>query len=367
MGASHQKRPALGGVVHVTQKICDGLPGLRTKATFRVIADAVRAGNEKPGFRVVAFSVLSNHFHYVVESRDRVRLAHGMQGLAIRVAKALNRHWGGRRGKVFRERFFARALRTLQAMRRAFVYVLHNARRHGIRVPAGEPDPFSSGPWFRFWRGRPQTRTDPSPVAAPRHPTLELVLARRLGLDERPRSSWTNILILVERIAPTPALLPADAAERALMFGFAHEILAEAGLCWSRRLQLIHAGLQGDGGFAPPVAQYLGKKYGYRPDSEPAATRRVVEILGALATRLRVQQAAGSGYFIGETLTALDIYSAAAMALILPMPPEHCDMHEKLRTTFEWRNDQTEAALEPILIEHRDRIYAQHLELPLSL
>jgi glutathione S-transferase len=184
---------------------------------------------------------------------------------------------------------------------------------------------------------------------------------------DRPRSSWTNILILAERIAPAPALIPADAAERALMFGFAHEILAEAGLCWSRRLQLIHAGLQGDGGFAPPVAQYLGKKYGYRPDSEPAATRRVVEILGALATRLRVQQAAGSGYFIGETLTALDIYSAAAMALILPMPPEHCDMHEKLRTTFEWRNDQTEAALEPILIEHRDRIYAQHLELPLSL
>jgi REP element-mobilizing transposase RayT len=192
MGASHQKRPALGGVVHVTQKICAGLPGLRTKATFRVIADAVRAGNEKPGFRVVAFSVLSNHFHYIVEAQDEARLARGMQGLGIRVAKALNHRWR-RRGQVFLERYFARALRKMQAMRRAFIHVLHNARRHGIKIPAGQPDPFSSGPWFRFWRERPQRCTDPSPVVVPRNPTLELALGRRLGLDERPRSSWTGI------------------------------------------------------------------------------------------------------------------------------------------------------------------------------
>jgi REP element-mobilizing transposase RayT len=180
----------------VTQKTRVSLPGLRRKATFRVLADAVRAGNEKPGFRVVAFSVLSNHFHYIVEARNKVRLARGMQGLSIRVARALNRHWG-RRGKVFRERFFARALRTMQAMRRGFLYDLQNARRNGIRLPAGEPDPFSSGPWFRFWRGRfqrrPQVDPAPSPVVPPRNPTLEVVLGRRLGLDERPCSRWTGI------------------------------------------------------------------------------------------------------------------------------------------------------------------------------
>jgi len=192
MTASHQRRPPLGGVVHVTQKICAGLPRLRTKATFRVVAGAVRAGNEKPGFRVVACTVLSNHFHYIVEARDKVRLARGMQGLAIRVAKALNRHWK-RRGRVFRERFFARALRKMQAMRRAFIYVLQNARRHGIRLPPGEPDPFSSGPWFRFWRERVERRDDPSPVLEPRNPTLEVVLGQRIGIDERPGSSWTGI------------------------------------------------------------------------------------------------------------------------------------------------------------------------------
>ena len=185
--------------------------------------------------------------------------------------------------------------------------------------------------------------------------------------DERPRSSWTKILLLAERIAPEPSLIPEDATDRALMFGFSHEILAEAGLCWSRRLQLIHAGLNGEGGFAPPVAQYLSKKYGYRDDSEPAATRRVVELLGALATRLRAQQDAGSDYLIGDALTALDIYSATAMSLFLPLPPGECDMHDKTRTVFELRNDETEAALEPVLVEHRDRIYEQYLELPMTL
>ena len=151
-----------------------------------------RRSQAKATFRVVAFSLLSNHFHYIVEARDKVRLARGMQGLAIRVARALNKHWG-RHGKVFRERFFARALRKLQAMRRGFIYVLQNARRHGIRLLPGAPDPFSSGPWFRFWRGRVERRDDPSPVLEPRDPTLELALGRRIGLDERARSSWTGI------------------------------------------------------------------------------------------------------------------------------------------------------------------------------
>src|SRR5262245_1303560 len=39
--------------------------------------------------------------------------------------------------------------------------------------------------------------------------------------DERPRSGWAEILLLAERLAPKPALIPADARERALLFGLA--------------------------------------------------------------------------------------------------------------------------------------------------
>ena len=54
---------------------------------------------------------------------------------------------------------------------------------------------------------------------------------------ERPRGGWAEILLLAEHLAPTPSLLSADAADRALVFGLAHEICGEEGLGWSRRLQ----------------------------------------------------------------------------------------------------------------------------------
>jgi glutathione S-transferase len=140
--------------------------------------------------------------------------------------------------------------------------------------------------------------------------------------DERPRAGWDEILLLAERLAPAPALLPADPAERALVFGIGHEICGEAGLAWSRRLQLIHAGLQNAGGFPEQVAKYLGRKYGYRPETGMAATSRVVELLGMLAARLKAEHQKGSRYYVGNSLSAVDVYSAAAMALFSPLPHE---------------------------------------------
>src|SRR5262245_23973285 len=37
--------------------------------------------------------------------------------------------------------------------------------------------------------------------------------------QEKPRSGWAEILLLAERLAPAPALLPPDPAERALASG----------------------------------------------------------------------------------------------------------------------------------------------------
>ena len=185
--------------------------------------------------------------------------------------------------------------------------------------------------------------------------------------SERPRAGWAEILLLAERLAPAPALLPADPAERALVFGIGHEICGEAGLGWSRRLQLIHAGLQNAGGFPEQVAKYLGKKYGYRPETGVAATPRVVGLLDMLAARLKAQNEKGSPYYVGNSLTAVDVYSATAMALFRPLPHEQCDISASTRTAFETRDASTEAALDPILFKHRDMMYAEYLELPLSL
>jgi len=185
--------------------------------------------------------------------------------------------------------------------------------------------------------------------------------------NERPRAGWAEILLLAERLARTPSLLPSSPAERALVFGIAHEICGEAGLGWSRRLQLVHAGLQNAGGFAETVANYLGKKYGYSPEVGAASGARVAELLGMLAARLKAQRAAGSRYYVGHALTAVDVYSATFAAMFAPLPPDQCAMQRATRAAFETRDAQTEAALEPILLEHRDMMYAEHLKLPLSL
>jgi glutathione S-transferase len=185
--------------------------------------------------------------------------------------------------------------------------------------------------------------------------------------NERPRPGWAEILLLAERLAPSPSLLPADPAERALVFGLGHEICGEAGLGWSRRLQLVHAGLQNAGGFPAAVASYLAKKYGYSPEAGAASGARVAALLGMLAARLRAQREAGSRYYVGDQLTAVDIYSATFVAMFRPLPPDQCEMQRGTRAAFETRDAQTEAALDPILFEHRDMMYAEYLELPLSL
>ena len=187
--------------------------------------------------------------------------------------------------------------------------------------------------------------------------------------DETPRGAWNEILMLAERLAPSPSLLPADPADRALCLGLSHEICGEMGLGWCRRLDGIATSFASEGteGFALPIAQYLAPKYGWRDGIGELARRRVIDVVSLLARRLHAQREAGSPYYFDDGLTALDVYSATFMVLFKPLPPEQCPMPDALRATFETIDDEIRAVLDPILFEHRDRIYAEHLELPLTI
>jgi len=185
--------------------------------------------------------------------------------------------------------------------------------------------------------------------------------------DEPPRGRWNDILLLAERIAPTPALLPGDATDRALVLGLSHEICGEMGLGWCQRNVGVQAGLSGSGGFPKGAAHYLASKYGYRAEEADRYRTRVVEILEMLSACLHAQKKAGSRFYVGDALTALDIYSAAFVALLAPLPPEQCPMPEVMRQAFTTSDPATLKAFDPILREHRDFVYAEHLELPLSL
>ncbi len=120
-------------------------------------------------------------------------------------------------------------------------------------------------------------------------------------------------------------------------------------------------------GFNARASAYLAKKYGHDPDGGAAAGAKVAEMLGGLAAQLKAQHAAGSDYFIGDALTAADVYAATAMALFKPLPQEVCEMNPATRAAFEALDPPTAAALDPVLLAHRDMMYARHLALPLKL
>lgn len=184
--------------------------------------------------------------------------------------------------------------------------------------------------------------------------------------DEPAKSRWNDLLFLFERLQPEPSLLPSDPNDRALMFGLSHEICGEQGLGRMRRMAMVDAGLKGETGFQPPVAQYLAAKYGHSAEVAAWGRERVATILDMLATRLEDQKKAGSPFYIGDQLSALDIYSATFMALFDPLPEEICAMKSSTRGAFESK-DASNDALRPIMLEHRDMMYSDHLETPLSL
>ena len=116
--------------------------------------------------------------HVIVEADDAAALTRGIQGLGIRVAKAINRMLH-RRGRVWADRFHARLLCTPREVRNALVYVLTNFKNH-LRG-AGGLDPRSSAASFTGWRSIKPPNPGTTPVVSPRT-WLAAVGWRRHGL-----------------------------------------------------------------------------------------------------------------------------------------------------------------------------------------
>lgn len=171
----------------MTLRLRGGLPPLREPVLGAAIRAVLAASSREP-FRVLQFSIQDNHLHLVVEAHDARALSRGMQGLAVRVARCVNRTLGVR-GRVFRERYHARELTTPRSVRNAIVYVLMNAKKHGARLATGV-DTFSSAPWFDGFARRQVPSEDASPIRAPRTWLAGIGWRRRglVRLDEKPRA-----------------------------------------------------------------------------------------------------------------------------------------------------------------------------------
>jgi REP element-mobilizing transposase RayT len=168
-GVSHARRTLLPArfPAHVTLKLLRGLPRLRSKDEYAALRAAFAAGctgcarAASGDFRLCHYAVLNDHLHLLVEAQDRRALSRGLQGLAVRIAKALNRLWR-RRGTVFADRYHDRILKTPREVRNALCYVLGNGKKHaaeGREVHLHAViDTFTSAPWFDGFRERVTVR-----------------------------------------------------------------------------------------------------------------------------------------------------------------------------------------------------------------
>ena len=191
--------------------------------------------------------------------------------------------------------------------------------------------------------------------------------------EEPARIAWTEIVLLAERLAPATPLLPDDPEQRALAFGLGFEICGEQGFGWQRRLMMFHAVLSLPQDILPEahparrMVATLGRRYGYSPEAAAAAPGRAAAILTALSRRLEAQRARGSRYLLGNRLSAIDIYWATFAAIISPLDETLCEMPAMLRSQYELDDPQVRGAAAPILLEHRDFVYGEHLTLPIEL
>ena len=167
---SHKKRPqhAPRFPLHAVLRIREDVPRLRAREVFAAVRAALETGAERDGFRLVHYSVQGNHLHLIVEAEDARALSRGMQGIAVRIARAINRA-SARRGKVFADHFFARELRTPAEVRRAVRYVLDNVLLHGKRAPqtdrCASQVPVAAPTTWLLRVGWQRSRAGPLPVA----------------------------------------------------------------------------------------------------------------------------------------------------------------------------------------------------------
>jgi REP element-mobilizing transposase RayT len=141
---------------HVTLKLRSGIPSLRTVRFVREFERSMRAVRERSRFRVVHYTLQSDHIHLIVEASSGRDLASGMKSIGARVAHAVGRVFG-LRGRVLADRFHLHVLRSPREVRNSIAYVLLNARRHLAKSkqridPHPRVAPASSGRWFDGWQ-----------------------------------------------------------------------------------------------------------------------------------------------------------------------------------------------------------------------
>jgi len=177
--------------------------------------------------------------------------------------------------------------------------------------------------------------------------------------DERPRTSWADIVLLAERLAPQPSVIPSDLDERVAMFGLCHELCGEEGLGWSARLILME-----DSRRAGAVSDAMWRKYG-SPVGLDHARARANGVIAMLARRLEAQRALGRWTLVGERISAADFYWTGFSNMLRIFPQDAVVTTARFATFPPILATHLDPVPE-ILFEHRERVLTDYVRRPMA-
>ncbi len=181
--------------------------------------------------------------------------------------------------------------------------------------------------------------------------------------DEAPRVRWLELLDLAERLGSGESLVPDDRDERIFMVGLINEIAGETGLAWNARILMFHAGIQALGPDAAKNPMYA--EYRYDAAAIESSVSKIEEFLGYLASHIEAQREQGSHFLVGARFSAADVYWAYFSNMLETLPPEQCQVSDGLRGMWGVMAKSI-SGYDPKIIEQRDRVFAEHLVLPLE-
>lgn len=178
---------------------------------------------------------------------------------------------------------------------------------------------------------------------------------------EPARGRWYEILLMAERLAPEPPLVPLDRELRAQVMGISNEIMGEDGYAWNWRLRMFpdpdsHKDLLGS-----EWAGIMQQSYGASPNATGQALGKLKAILKMLSDRLHAQRARDIPYLVGDSLTACDIYWAVLSIGAAQVSETLCTPMPLLQDIWLRLRQELDGAIDPILVEHRDYIFEKHL------
>jgi glutathione S-transferase len=190
------------------------------------------------------------------------------------------------------------------------------------------------------------------------------------GKPDLVRNDWLNQLMLAEQIQPEPSLIPRDAGARVLMFGLSHEIMSPQGLMWNGRLcmrdltDMSNLTPKQRDFFTPE--NFLGGKYSLNA-KQRSPLDNIRECLALLDDQLARNQAAGSRFFVGDALSALDIYWAYGSIMVRLLPHEEMPVMTINRDMYLGMNEALAHDVPERLLEHRNFIFHEFLACPMSV